>query len=1290
MFTVARLAAKARRCGAVEESECEALPRLSALSSAIIELAEQGWQEEQRVHGGRPRIGKVLIRVLAWPALRSSILLTLRGCGNAFALPWLVNLIVEAVVQADVERATRLLVFLLLERVLGACCEYWGVKAACTEIPTDFVVAVAGLVVEKAAKPGLMGMQDAGVDPSALVGRELAILHAKASQMLPNGLIALPTLIAGCVTLFFLLGWSAIFGVAWVLSTIRLGIMIQERAKQAEGRMAVIATERLGILGNVMGAIKAIKYFAWEPEFCSQLLDSRNRECLELKVRSSWTALAVGVGKLTPITGSLATFVAYALLGHELRAGTIFAANSVFMTLRFSVGASGFLAELYKSTELTLSRVDKLLALPERPQRRSCAAGEALAEASDLQVSFRAPAAAAAEGHRLRGLLAPQQTPANEVFRFSLNGTVRLAERGKLTAICGEVGSGKSILLSALLGNVEGEGVMTGDVRTPPDVGWCPQKAFIISGSIEDNILLGRPRDQLRLERCLADACLGRDLELLGDGLAEVVGERGTTLSGGQQARVGLARAYYGDPSLLLLDDPLAAVDAAVGRALLQALRLRCAGAHDDFAPRSAECPGAVVVLNQLPLLPNFDQIVFIKSGRIEAVGTFDQVHTNPDFKAFMHEIDLQKRAMDAELDLEFAQSERRLISQFAVRGKKGSGSRTSLVKKETTSSGFVRWAVWRSYIFAPGQALTAFMVAVYVAMYITLGIRDWWMTVWADDNGGTGPLYLSLFVLFSMLHVAVVTFAVVLVGIFAGRAGRNLHSDCIRNLLHAPMAFFDETPVGRITSRLGPDLAMVDNQMAMMLDVVFTFSFMVIMMCATVVAKIPVMAIIFVLAFLFSFPVVHGLLIFRQDTKRHSNNAFAPVLSNLSDIRRGALLIDALKCGDFFKARHRASTDHWSLLTNASTFTTPLSQSWCHLMHLFVLTATGILTFSQVDALLQQPALIAMFFSYAALWGIFAMVTMGSSMGLLTIGASLERLVEFKLGDLPQEKAWKLPSDPAAKAWPCKGSVRFEGVQMRYRVGAPLALQGLDLHIAGGEKVGVVGRTGAGKSSMTAVLFRLVECEAGRVVIDDIDIASIGLHTLRKAISMIPQEPIVMDGTIRYNLDPFGQHGDKELLDALQLAGLLPAVTLDTLAGGVGAGLSAGQKQLVTFGRTLLQDTRVVVMDEPTASVDMQTDRQVQHMSREIFANRTVLTIAHRLDTVRHCDRIAVLDAGRIVELGPPSALFANASSRLSQLAAADSASPVRAGGAPDADGRTMADMLGFLGYRICSSHVA
>lgn len=340
----------------------------------------------------------------------------------------------------------------------------------------------------------------------------------------------------------------------------------------------------------------------------------------------------------------------------------------------------------------------------------------------------------------------------------------------------------------------------------------------------------------------------------------------------------------------------------------------------------------------------------------------------------------------------------------------------------------------------------------------------------------------------------------------------------------------------------------------------------------------------------------------------------------------------------------------------------TPTLEIWCNGLHLIVLLATGLITISRAKEIAEDPGLVGMYFSYAALWGQFATVTLGVGISLLSNLTSLERLLEYKLGDLPQEPAWKLKSDPDIGTWPKAGDVHFKNVCLRYRPGLPLALENFQLEIQSGERLGVVGRTGAGKSSITSALFRLVDCESGCILINGKDISQLGLHTLRRAISMIPQEPIIMHGTVKYNLDPFSTCSDKALEQALRTCGLPASVTLDSKAGdAAGVGLSAGEKQLLTFGRTLLQDSRIVVMDEPTASVDLQTDRLVQATAKTAFAGRTMVVIAHRLDTVMSCDRLAVMESGRLAEIGRPKDLASDSRSHVAHLlrAANDETSP-------------------------------
>jgi len=586
---------------------------------------------------------------------------------------------------------------------------------------------------------------------------------------------------------------------------------------------------------------------------------------------------------------------------------------------------------------------------------------------------------------------------------------------------------------------------------------------------------------------------------------------------------------------------------------------------------------------------------------------------------------------------------------------------RTQLLTSEGTAAGFVSFAVWREYLLAPGIPLLVACLCLFVFSYVSLGLRDWWMSVWADasEAGAEGrlDLHMCIFVGLGLLHVIGIVVTVYGMALFGERAGLNLHADCISVLLHAPMSYFDATPSGRILSRLGSDLGAIDTMTPKYMDVFVTFVSMTLLMTVTIIAKAPFALAVFIPAVPLVLKVLRGVAIVRQDARRFANNAMAPVLSNLEDSKRSAAFAASLgpMVPKFFLDRHNAAFDEWFRFTALSLTTKLLATFIMHALHIVVLVAVGAYTIAFADHLRASPGLIGMYLSYAALWGTFAGIAVSIIFLLLMNGTSIERLLEYstRLGTVPQEPPRLLPTDPPMLdgvtdgepklngCWPTRGVIHFEDVRIRYRPHLPLALNGLTVTIEGGEHVGVVGRTGAGKSSLMAALFRLVDCEAGRILVDGLDIAGLGIRTLRCAIAVIPQEPVILDGDLRHNLDPFETKPASDLVTALADAGW----TDDSQAAlhRSAQGLSAGQRQLVALARSLLRPSTVVVMDEPTAAVDAQTDRQIQETVCCRFKARTVLTIAHRLETVLpFCNRVMVLEAGRLAEIGTPQQLLA------------------------------------------------
>jgi ATP-binding cassette subfamily C (CFTR/MRP) protein 1 len=662
---------------------------------------------------------------------------------------------------------------------------------------------------------------------------------------------------------------------------------------------------------------------------------------------------------------------------------------------------------------------------------------------------------------------------------------------------------------------------------------------------------------------------------------------------------------------------------------------------------------GALVVLNQVGLVSQgFDDVIVLKDGAVVCDGPVADVEQDPHFRAVAEAIPQVDVAASAEAQMaqRTKAMHRSTILISAAAGARATRSAVPVASDE--KQGFVSSRVWKTYVLAAGVGPCAAVLLVYFLMYSSLAIRDWWLSVWSDaedaeDNIG---FYAGVFSAISFFNIATTLTLIFLVSFAAERAGRSLHEKAVKSLLRAPVGYFETTPLGAITSRLGADLAMVDGGFSMTLDLLLTFVLMVSTLCVAVVLNLPAMAVIFLVVIFASLKVLYGAGVLRIDAKRVSNSDMAPMLSSVQNAVTGAPIARVLDVTGFFIQRTRDHLELWAKSTDLSNIIAQVTTAWCCTMHLVVLFATYVLIRL---AQWQGEGLLALCFSYATIWGQWMQLTVNVTLQTLMMGTSLERLLSYIDGELPQEAEWRTDADPSQ--WPARGAVTFENVAVRYAADKPLVLRGLTLSVNAEERLAVVGRTGAGKSTILTALFRLVEVHSGTIRFDGVDIATLGVHTLRQAVSMIPQEPIVMDGTVRYNLDPFDQESDEKLEAALAKVGL--SIALATAAAGAGTGLSAGQKQLVTLARALLQRSHLVVMDEPTSSVDQQTDRQVQQVVRSELRGRTLICIAHRLETVRDYDRLAVIGDGQLLEVGEPGGLLAAPDSAAAQLFSAHEA---------------------------------
>jgi len=835
--------------------------------------------------------------------------------------------------------------------------------------------------------------------------------------------------------------------------------------------------------------------------------------------------------------------------------------------------------------------------------------------------------------------------------------------------------------------------------------------------SLRDNILFGLPFDPSLYAKVISACGLHPDLAALADGDSTEIGERGINLSGGQKARIALARAVYARADVYLLDDVLSAVDAHVAAHLmeecLQGL-LRKWGAtivlvthhthhlasadavlllDETGAPRAYGPPAAVLHLQAGHANSNGNGKARAKpqrpGGKEGGHGIpATEVRADPDPSASPNRDAVDPRPdgpngaaggggapVDGGARGKPAAGMASSVQTGAPEGLKQAPPKNSrLIQEEERETGFVKASVWSTYATALGAgALLALVVAYTFGQGLTLG-ASFWLTQWAADtlHQGSNPwLYVSVYAAVSLSACAVIWFRVVLVALACVRAGRRLHEGCVAAVVGSPMSFFDTTPLGRILNRFSTDLQVVDVQLRMttqafglcLFNLIGTLLLVIINAWQILFGLVP-------LAFAY-FYIARYYRSSSRELQRLDSLSKSPVYAAFAETLHGASTIVAFGAAHRFSAEARARLDQNIQVGFASA----AANRWLSIR----LEAIGNSIIAGVAALAVglhgaasgggggaavAAGMAGLSLSYAVSLTDYLNWALRMSTTLEMQMVNVERLLAYSA--LPQEESRSSTlGGPAGRgpppAWPSCGAISFSSASMRYRPGTPFVLRHIDLTVAGGEKVGLVGRTGAGKSSVLVALFRLVELAEGSIQIDGVDIATLPLAALRQRLAIIPQEPTLFSGTLRSNLDPFDQHVDAELWDCLAQCSLQPLASshpegLHQPIDAKGGNLSVGQRQLVCMARALLRRSKILVLDEATASVDMATDELIQETLQAQLQDATVLTIAHRLRTVMHCDRVVVLSAGAVLEHGPPHELRDQPGSAFAKLYAQSS----------------------------------
>ncbi|XP_011699218.1 PREDICTED: multidrug resistance-associated protein 1 isoform X6 [Wasmannia auropunctata] len=1098
------------------------------------------------------------------------------------------------------------------------------------------------------------------------------------------------------LALYFLwniLGPAVFAGLAVMIILIPINGLIANKVKTLQIRQMKSKDERVKLMNEVLNGIKVLKLYAWEPSFEQQILKIRVKEIQVLKEAAYLNAGTSFIWSCAPFLVSLVSFTTYVLLDEKnvLNSKIAFVSLSLFNILRFPLSMLPMMIGNIVQAYVSVKRINKFMNMEEL-------------DPNNVTHDPSEPNALVIENGTFCW-------DSEEIERPILRNINLHVEQGQLVAIVGTVGSGKTSLLSALLGEMD---KISGKVNTKGSIAYVSQQAWIQNATLQDNVLFGKALNKSVYNRVIEACALTPDFKMLPAGDQTEIGEKGINLSGGQKQRVALARAVYNDSENYFLDDPLSAVDSHVGKHIFE----KVIGPNGLLKKKTR-----ILVTHGITYLPEVDNIIVLKDGEITECGTYKQLlekkgafaeflvqhlqevgnlhgaddGSEDDLREIKQQLEstmgadeLQQKLTRVRSRISESQSESgsvadrkslngSLTRQYSTESQqsanyvhsnstkekeaaKPNNTGEKLIEIEKAETGSVKWKVYSHYLKSIGWFLsisTIVMNAVFQSFSIGSSV---WLSVWSNDNQTVGndtfdtakrDMYLGVYGALGFGQ-GVTVFAMAL---FLAKgtvvASMRIFEGTLQRVLHNPMSFFDTTPIGRILSRLGKDIDIIDNILPLILRSWMTCLFSVIATLVVISYSTPIfIAVILPIGAIYYFIQRFYVATSRQ-LKRLESVSRSPIYSHFSESVTGAQIIRAYGVQEQFIHESENRVD----FNQVCYFPSIIANRWLAVR--LEMVGNLIIFFSALFAVLgrdtMSSGLVGLSVSYALQitqtlnW----LVRMTSDVETNIV--AVERIKEYSETD--QEAPWKNTEYTPSKEWPKHGRVDFKDFKVRYREGLDLVLHGLTFSVLGGEKIGIVGRTGAGKSSLTLALFRIIEAAQGKILIDDVDISKLGLHDLRSRLTIIPQDPVLFSGTLRMNLDPFDCYSDEEIWRALEHAHLksfienLPSALLHEVTEG-GENLSVGQRQLICLARALLRKTKVLILDEATAAVDLETDDLIQTTIRQEFKDCTVLTIAHRLNTILDSDRVIVLDKGLIVEYDSPEVLLRNSASSFYSMA--------------------------------------
>ncbi|KAG8474416.1 hypothetical protein CXB51_033997 [Gossypium anomalum] len=1024
-------------------------------------------------------------------------------------------------------------------------------------------------------------------------------------------------IIISVVLLYQQLGVASLLGTVILVLMVPLQTIVISKMRKMTKEGLQWTDRRVSLMNEILAAMDTVKFYAWEKSFQTRVHSIRNDELSWLRRAQLLSAFNSFILNSIPVVVTVVSFGAFTLLGGDLTPARAFTSLSLFAMLRFPLNTLPNLLSQVVNANVSLQRLEELFLAEER----------VLAPNPPHQPGL--PAISIKDGNFSWDSKAEKPTLSN------INLEVPV---GSLVAIVGGTGEGKTSLVSAMLGEIPADASSSVVIRGT--VAYAPQVSWIFNATVRNNILFGCSFHPERYWKTIDVTALRHDLDILPDHDLTEIGERGVNISGGQKQRISMARAVYSNSDVYIFDDPLSALDAHVAQQVFS----RCIKEELQGKTR-------ILVTNQLHFLPHVDYILLVANGVIKEEGTFEEISKNGRlFQKLMEnagKMEKQEEKDDGKNfnleDLKPKSNEMVEINELqknANPAKRRKGRKAVLVKQEERETGVVSWNVLMRYKDALGGLWVVMILFTFYFSTEVLRISSsTWLRFWTDQSTSSSynpGYYIVIYALVGFIQVAVMLTNSFWLITSSLRAARRLHDMMLNSILRAPMLFFQTNPTGRVINRFSRDLGDIDRNVANFMNMLMNQVWQLL----STFALIGMLSIVSLWAIM---PLFILSPIYAQ---------FGEALNGLSSIRA-------------YKAYERVANVNGKSMDNNIRFTLANTSSnrWRTIRLetlgglMIWLTATfAVLQNGRAENQAAFASTMGLLLSYSLnITSLLSGVLRQASRAENSLNA-VERVGSYI--NLPSEAPDVIESHHPPPGWPSSGSIQFEDVVLRYRPELPPVLCGLSFTASPSEKIGIVGRTGAGKSSMLNALFRIVELEKGRILIDGCDISRFGLSALRKALSIIPQSPssLIHPGTVRLNLDPFNEHNEADLWEALERAHLKDVIRrnsfgLDAEVLESGENFSVGQRQLLCLARALLRRPKILVLDEATAAVDVKTDAFIQKTIREEFKSCTMLVIAHRLNTIIDCDQILVLDAGQVLEHSTPEELLANEESAFSKM---------------------------------------